>query len=99
MLPKPLEPTFELVLELPEWLLLLPWVSDPQTLPDSKGALLSTVTVFFKVVPLRIDCNSILRPSSPPAALEAEGGGRPGGGGGGGAGILLLPPLLSSRAG
>lgn len=58
--------------------------------PGIKGALLSTVTVFFNLVPWRIDFNKAPRSSAPPL-LGAKtgggaiigGGGAPGGGGGG----------------
>ena len=57
--------------------------------PSSCGALRSLVTVFFKVVPCRIDDNSWLRSGAPDLELlegppKDGGGGGPGGGGGGG---------------
>jgi hypothetical protein len=66
------------------------------------GELRSFVTVFFNVVPWRIDCSKRLLPSSLEctvcgAPFPNIGVGGPGGGGGGGNGILLIPPHPLSR--
>lgn len=55
-------------------------------LPAIAGALLSTVTVFFKVLPALMDCNSkfLLSPTGGPEAAAC------GGGGGGGTDILII---------
>ncbi len=54
------------------------------------GALLSTVTVFFNFVPLRIDSSSILLSSFPAGFAEKAGSVGAGGGGGGGAQDILI---------
>lgn len=55
-------------------------------LPAIAGALLSTVTVFFKVLPALMDCSSkfLLSPTGGPEAAAC------GGGGGGGTDILII---------
>ena len=85
------------VLELLVLLLLLNegLFDSPLTLPETAGALLSTVTVFFKVLPALMDCNSkfLLSPTGGPEAATC------GGGGGGGTDILIIllnkAPFLS----
>lgn len=65
-----------------------------------RGLLLSTVTVFFKGLPIRMDCSSwslawaglAFLPPPPKAGNAGGGGGGPdsGGGGGGGGGNGML---------
>lgn len=65
-------------------------VDSPLTFPAIAGALLSTVTVFLKLLPALMDCNSkfLLSPTGGPEAPAC------GGGGGGGTDILIT--LLQS---
>lgn len=58
----------------------------PLTLPAIAGALLSTVTVFFKVLPALMDCNNkfLLSATGGPEVVTC------GGGGGGGTDILII---------
>lgn len=60
-------------------------IDSPLTFPAIAGALLSTVTVFFKVLPALMDCSSkfLLSPTGGPEAVPC------GGGGGGGTDILI----------
>lgn len=80
----PLEPVEAPLLLLTA--LFFPWIN---------GALLSTVTVFFSLVPCLIELNRaplLSDPPPPPPNLGSDikgGGGGPGGGGGGGPGILF----------
>lgn len=78
-----------IALELLVLLLLLNEELDdsPFILPAIAGALLSTVTVFFRVLPALIDCSNkpLLSPIGGPAEAPACGGG-----GGGGTDILAI---------
>lgn len=79
---------FEVLLFVPK--LLLFEFETLFTFPEIIGALLSTVTVFFNFVPLRIEFRRAPLSSEPFGMEKAGGGGAAGaiGGGGGGPGIL-----------
>jgi len=66
---------------------MLDFQFNSDNLPAIAGVLLSTVTVFFRVLPALMDCSSkpLLSPIGRPAEAPACGGG-----GGGGTDILAI---------